>query len=270
MRVITWNVRRAMKDSRVWNILINLQPDVVLLQEVGEIPESIKEIYKIKRERPVNKKNNPQKFMTVILIKGEIISDIQLFSKQDWINKELTFFKGNFVGCVAKIEGHNPINIICVYNPAWNIDEKRLEGIDISIIALKDKTKLSGAEVLSDALKEIVKISDTWIVGGDYNWSDTFEKDYPGGPPGLVTCGNKELRERMYSLGFKECLREYNQKVIPTFRNPNGNKVIHQIDHLYVTNDLFSNLSKSIVGDNEILERKLSDHLPIIADFEYN
>lgn len=269
MRIITWNVCRAIKSSQVWNILLNLQPDIALLQEVGEIPESIKEIYQIKSERPVTQKNNLQKFLTVILIKGEIIENIHLFSKKDWINKKLDFFKGNFIGCVAKIEGYPQINVICVYSPAWNISKEQLIGIDISTVALKDKTKLSGAEILCDALKEVVDNKNIWVVGGDYNWSDTFEKDYPGGPQGIVSCGSKELRDRMYSLGFKECLKEFNNSLVPTFKNHYGNRIIHQIDHLYVTENLFNNLSKCVVGDNLIFEKKLSDHLPIIADFKY-
>jgi hypothetical protein len=42
-----------------------------------------------------------------------------------------------------------------------------------------------------------------------------------------------------------------------------------RIDHLYVSNDLYSRLDKCRVGDQAIIFGKsLSDHLPIIADFK--
>jgi exonuclease III len=57
--------------------------------------------------------------------------------------------------------------------------------------------------------------------------------------------------------------------MVPTFQNAQGKKLIHQIDHLFVTNNLHSQLKKCGVGDKEIVfGNYLSDHLPIIADFD--
>jgi len=35
MRMITWNVHGAKRESGVWKLLLELQPDLILLQEVG-------------------------------------------------------------------------------------------------------------------------------------------------------------------------------------------------------------------------------------------
>ena len=41
IRVVTWNCRRANYDSGVWEYLLELAPDIALLQEVSGIPEHI-------------------------------------------------------------------------------------------------------------------------------------------------------------------------------------------------------------------------------------
>ncbi len=42
MRVVSWNVRGASKKKKeVWDFLLALQPDVALLQEVGDIPAQV-------------------------------------------------------------------------------------------------------------------------------------------------------------------------------------------------------------------------------------
>jgi len=72
----------------------------------------------------------------------------------------------------------------------------------------------------------------------------------------------------MYALGFKECLLEYNGKLTPTYKHTNK-KIMHQIDHLYVSDNIFLRIEKCTVGEQSIIFGKLlSDHLPIIADFK--
>jgi len=59
---------------------------------------------------------------------------------------------------------------------------------------------------------------------------------------------------------------EHHKKIIPTFRNPNGGKIIHQIDHVYISEGLFSNLiSSNALSEYGVFENKLSDHYPILT-----
>ena len=111
------------------------------------------------------------------------------------------------------------------------------------------------------AKEEIRTIS--WIVAGDFNLSETFD-NWPGGPR-----GNVEYLERMQSIGFTECLRHYHGKLVPTFRNPRGGAIKHQIDHLFVSPPLIEHLCDCRTGDpDRLFGEGLSDHLPIIADFD--
>ena len=57
---------------------------------------------------------------------------------------------------------------------------------------------------------------------------------------------------------------------MPTFRRLNGGTVTAQIDYLWVTEILRSNLVACDTGPRQrVFEGGLSDHLPIVADFAW-
>jgi len=261
MRVITWNIRRAREVSNAWDVIKNLDPDVVLLQEVVGMPREIIELFDIRFEKAVNKNGQDQKFGTAILVKGKIKKDLELLSEHDWVNKELKHFSGNLISCIAKLSNSTELNIISAYSPAWPVDPERIKNIDVSDVKLKLNPKVWMTEILWSALKNSKLDQGNWIIGGDLNSSETFDSSWGS--------GNKEVLDRMYSLGLSECLREYNGKLIPTFRNPREGKVAHQLDHLFVTNKIFDELKECKVGNEfNVFEESISDHLPIIADFK--
>jgi exonuclease III len=213
-----------------------------------------------------------QKFSTAILVRGKITREIPLVSEYEWVNRELDFFKGNFISCAVTPANHKPINVVSVYSPAWPVSENRLAGIDVTPVKLKFNPKVWATEIIWSALKNRISNDEQWIVGGDYNTSETFDKEWQdknGIKFGLRSSGNKEILDRMYEIGFKECLREYSGEIVPTFKNARANRIFHQMDHLFVTNNLFPQLRRCDVGErSEIFDKNLSDHLPIIADFD--
>jgi len=273
MRIITWNMRRATETSAAWKMLTDLDPDVALLQEVSNIPKNIKELFDIKFHKATGKTGKPQKFGTAVFVKGKIIDELPLSSEYDWVNQELEFFKGNFVGCIVQPQNHGPVRVVSVYSPAWPVDKDRLNGIDVSPVKLKLNPNVWGTEIIWSALKHLVSGNESWVVGGDYNISETFDIEWQDKNKvrfGIRSHGSPEILDRMHNLGFTECLRGYNDKIVPTFKHPRG-KVEHQIDHLFVTNDLYSRIQTCSVGDRSIIfGSSLSDHLPIIADFKDN
>lgn len=169
-----------------------------------------------------------------------------------------------------KLPEKAPVNVVSVYSSAWPVDKNRLKGIDVSSVKLKSNPDVWGTEILWAALKHVVS-DGNWIVGGDYNISETFDREWQdehGVKYGIRSSGNREILDRMQQLGFTECLRGNNGKIIPTFRHSNK-EVAHQIDHLFVTNNLYQRLKGCTVGDESVIFGKsLSDHLPIVADFE--
>ena len=271
MRIITWNLHGANKDSGVWKILLELEPDILLLQEVGSVPDKIRKSFDVLSKVAIYKTGRPQRFNTAVLVKGKIIEEINLKSNYEWVNNELNFFKGNFIACKVELQNHKKLNVVSVYSPAWPVDKNRIKKIDVSQVKLTKNPKVWATEIIWSALKNTISKNEQWIVGGDYNSSETFDRDYQlkhGIKGGLVSEGNKEIRNRMYALGFKECLLEYNGKLTPTYKHTNK-KIMHQIDHLYVSDNIFLRIEKCTVGEQSIIFGKLlSDHLPIIADFK--
>jgi endonuclease/exonuclease/phosphatase family metal-dependent hydrolase len=178
------------------------------------------------------------------------------------VNGELEYFSGNLVGCVVKPDRHPTLNAVSVYSPAWPIDPVRLAGIDVLPVKLTQNPNVWVNDLLWAALKNADLSDDRpWVVGGDLNSSETFDATFGS--------GNAEFLRRMKELGLTECLRAHNRKLIPTFKNSIGGKVIHQIDHLFVTHKLYEGITNCVTGEQEIIfgSRSLSDHLPIIADF---
>jgi exonuclease III len=262
MRIVSWNVKRAGADDEVWNVLLQLDPDIALLQEVGKLPEKITSGYSIVEHPYVSKKGKPQNFKTTIVSKGVIEEELNLTSEFEWVNKERKFFSGSIVAHAITI-GEKRFNVISVHSPAWSIDEERLKDIDLNQIKLLSKThEIWCTEILWSILKNSMAINENpWVVGGDFNSSETFDDTWGS--------GNKEVIERMNNLGLQECLRKHNGKLVPTFKNKIGGKIVHQMDHIYVSDSLLKILKDCNVSDREaIFGNSLSDHLPIIANFD--
>lgn len=275
MRLVTWNLRRATETSKAWEILVNLKPDIALLQEVTSIPTNVKASYAIKFQKAISKTGEPQKFGTAIITRGKFAGDLLLSSNYSKVNQEIEYFKGNLVSSTVQLEGYPQLNVISVYGPAWPLDWFKLMDTD-KVTELRRKgikkftlSSSSGSEIIEIILSilENVELKDSWwIVGGDLNIAgightgkNDFDRDM----------ANKGFLKQMEKLHFIECLSKYNGRTIPTFRNS-----MHQLDYLFVTNSLHSFLyycftgDNAIFGDNAILEQHISDHLPIIADFK--
>ena len=71
-RVVMWNCRRATAESRVWDYLLRLEPDVALLQEVGSIPDSIRFRFAIDSDCAMGRNGSPSRVRTAILVKGYV------------------------------------------------------------------------------------------------------------------------------------------------------------------------------------------------------
>lgn len=261
MRVITWNMRRATASSKAWAILNEYKPEIALLQEVSSIPDYILDNYDSSFQRAITKNNGKQKFGTVVLVNGKIKRNILLKSKFEWVNNEINRFSGNLLSCSVKPLHSPQINVISVYSPAWDIETSSYPIDEVEKVKLNQNNKMWLTEILWSGLKNEGLTNDLWIIGGDFNCSETFDYTF--------SSGNKEILDRMENLGLSECLRKFNGKLIPTFKNTLGGKIIHQMDHLFVTNPLYLSLENCSVGNKSIIfNNSISDHLPIIATYK--
>tara|TARA_B100000131_G_C17983373_1_gene559556 strand:+ start:154 stop:963 length:810 start_codon:yes stop_codon:yes gene_type:complete len=267
LKIISWNTNRATKSSKVWEILTELDGDVLLLQEVTDIPSSFLSKYDYLTAVPRTKNGKEQRFKTTVLSKTPLLQDLNLQSKINWVNNELDFFSGNILSCTTKINNKLKINLISVYSPAWPIPDSRLEGIDISSIKLKSNPKIYCTEILWALLKDSLSgNSGSWIIAGDFNSSTTFDWMW-----GKKPRGNQEIIDRMNSLGFVDSLSSYERQLVPTFMNLRNKKLIHQLDYVYLDETLSRKILRSYALDNQqIFDEPISDHLPVITELKLN
>lgn len=261
LRVVSWNCRRASAESGVWSYLLGLEPDLALLQEVSGVPTSVKDRFSVQIQTPIGQSGEPQRFHTVTLLRGAFIGEKTLETPFEWANAELARFAGNVCAWEVEIESY-PLNIVNAYIPAWPVDRSRLAGIDTSSVRLTLNRDLWVGDLLLSALRFEPNLgSQPWLVAGDFNLSETFD-EWSGGPH-----GNREYLDRMQDLGLTECLRAAQGELTPTFRNPRGGQVLHQIDHVFASPPLVAAPFACVVADQEeVFGSRLSDHLPIVAD----
>jgi endonuclease/exonuclease/phosphatase family metal-dependent hydrolase len=196
-------------------------------------------------------------------VQGTIESEDALRGTTPWVNDELRNFAGDLMTCTALVKNGGLLRITNVHSPAWPIDENRMAAVDTSGIKLNLNKDVWVSDILWDSLRTMLPDTNVpWVVAGDFNLSETFDS-WKGGPR-----GNAEYLKRMDSLGLVECLRKWNGELTATYLNKDRKGFVHQIDHMFVTKELAGALTQSVVGPQEdILEHRLSDHLPIIGDF---
>ena len=277
-RIVSWNCKHASATSRLWDYLLELDPDVALLQDFGTVPEHLLQQYihapNIAPRLSGHGGNAPQLLaadraphhMTGVLLKGTSAYDLPLPAPVDWVARELKAFGEFFTAKAVTLHCGITLKVLSVYSPAFRIfDRARMKEIDTTGIQLTQNRDVWATELIWATLRSMhIANEEPFIVAGDLNSSETF--DYPRPK------GNREVMERMNSLGLYDCLRMFQGKLTPTFRTPRGGMVIHQLDHLYVTPMLLSRLAHCDVGSAErVLEPRpmLSDHLPIVADFNW-
>jgi Exonuclease III len=268
-RLITWNVRRATAESTAWEYLLGLKPDLALLQEVGGLPPKVLQHFAHRMAPAVTRAGRPQRFSTAILVRGELGPDVPFQAARDWVNTELQRVAGNLLANEVTLARATDSSVLAlcaasIYGPAWPVDPNRLSEIDLTGVRLTLNKDVWIADLLWSALQDRQRDSGRpWVIAGDFNLSETFDL-WADGPR-----GNREYLDRMSDLGFVECLRRFQGVLTPTYRNTDKRTIKHQMDHLFVSNVLSDALIACTVGDPSIIfDQNLSDHLPIIADFD--
>ena len=264
MRILTWNVRRAAGSSKVWDYIREADPCISILQEVTQVPADIQLSHHIAFEPAVRKTGKPQSFGNAIISKMPLHEVDHLYSDVAWVNDVRSFFAGNLLMRNVTIANGRVLNLLNIYSPAWSVPTHLTEGLDLAGVKLVLNPQLYFTEIIWKVLADsIARTSGEWIVGGDFNSSETF--DHMWGPKPR---GNRELMDRMNAAGLHDALREKAGQLTPTFRSPRNGTVVHQMDHLYLTQNLMAEVEQCCVPNpSAIFANNLSDHLPITAEF---
>ena len=251
MRIVTWNVNRAHHRRNTWDFAMSLDADVLLAQESGELPKDRFPGYQMVARKTLRRRGGEQPTCAALLIKGAIRAEVQLAVRPDY-GYLLERTRNNMYAFVVDLDCGKRIGVLHAYSPPWPLE--RLDDVEVWM-----------TQLLADAVGRLESIDDIpWIVAGDLNLSETF--DLRTKKPR----GNRAFLDAMEDAGLTECLRFSRGKLTPTYLHTNG-EIAHQIDHLFANGSLVTRLKSCDTAPPELIftpRPRLSDHLPIIADFD--
>src|SRR5688572_28608151 len=111
-------MRRARVESPAWDYILDLAPDLALLQEVHSIPRAVLDRFGRFGLNATTKSGGRQRFETVILARETELQPFGLSTGETWLDEELQRFAGNLVACRVTLPGF-VVNAVSVYSPAW-------------------------------------------------------------------------------------------------------------------------------------------------------
>ena len=102
------------------------------------------------------------------------------------------------------------------------------------------------------------------LIAGDFNMDRRMDENPTGTKFALKnTHPTNNFFDAILDMGFYDCMRKFNDSPVQTHRNARST-FPWELDHMFVTRELFESLTGVEVPDR----RTLSDHDPIVADFD--
>lgn len=226
LRVLTWNCRNASVNSPAWDYLLELDPDIALLQDFRTIPDRVLEAYATGPDMvSASEPGKAPQYFAEILAKGTVSRRLDLPASEEWIKRELHAYRDYFTARHVELDSGLHLTAMSVYSPAFALDTPRLENVDTSSIRLPQLNEMYGTELLWATLAQMrIRPEERFVVGGDLNSSETFDIPKPR--------GNRTVMDRLHDLGLTEVLRESRGGLTPTFRTTYGGYITHQLDHM--------------------------------------
>jgi hypothetical protein len=92
------------------------------------------------------------------------------------VQAELDHFAGNIVACDVRLQDGATATAVSVYSPAWPVAPARLLDVDTSGVQLELSRNVWMADLVWSWLESSAEPRTTpWVVGGDFNLSETFD-----------------------------------------------------------------------------------------------
>ena len=103
-----------------------------------------------------------------------------------------------------------------------------------------------------------------FILAGDFNNDRRMDEH-----PTFKSRGKRTTNlmfDRIEDFLLQDCVKKYYQDFVHTYRHNTGS-FPWQLDHMFASRRIFRNLKNLYVDDSEEV-KSLSDHNPIVADFD--
>jgi hypothetical protein len=108
IRVISWNCRGASLGSGLWDFLLELDPDVAVLQDFRTIPDRVLQVYFHAKNSSVTTTERAPRHFTGMLLKGVTTADIHLPAPHEWVASELEQLKEFFTAKSVTLHWSEP------------------------------------------------------------------------------------------------------------------------------------------------------------------
>lgn len=244
MRVISWNMKNKKSN---WTFLTSLKSDIALIQEAYNLNNVPGNSFINNHTHKLKIKNNVNNFIYSPKNKSERIS----FPKE---------FNNDFI-CVKTYKNKKEIFFLSIYG---NLDWHKFP---------KSKTKLkkwftifAGQIAITITFLRNEYNAKNIVIAGDFN----CERRMDNNPTSTKFMKNGErinnlLFDFILDMGFKNCVRKYYSEPQRTHKHVRSS-YNWELDHMFCTDELYESLEKIKVLDS-VIQNKLSDHNPIVADF---
>lgn len=258
MKIVTWNLQAGFgsnprRHDRAWHFLRALDPDVALLQEV-EPPEWAVHEWAVFHGRTYNTK----RWGSAVVVKRELLaSEVRIEAEHKWLKE----YEGAVKLATVSVDSVD-VTFASVYAPAYEVKGKALEGLDRTDLTYGGIDSVWPLyQIFFDLLKRLT--GSRFVVGGDFNAARLMD-DVP-----RFVGGNRDYFHRIEEAGFVNCLRPFiESEEVQTFfqegRRP------YQLDHLHADKETFQSITSCTVEAFPVVELKLSDHAPIVAESRMN
>ena len=247
MRVVSWNMKN--NSAGTWEHLREeLDPDIALLQESPHVSEDL------------------EPYVSTIDVNGYVRNSIYV---KDGVFKEMELPAGKFEKTNPQFDWDTGIKSVEISHPKFK---------NIAFISVYGNLKYFGGGldiVLSGVLNlhiqtlKTVQEKEHIIIAGDFNMDRRMDDN----PTGTKFSRPGEKRHNIFfdtilKNGFKDCVQKYRPNYTRTYRHQyKDDSYPWQLDHIFATPALFDSLKKLEVFNTPTV-KELSDHNPIVADFD--
>jgi endonuclease/exonuclease/phosphatase family metal-dependent hydrolase len=243
-------VRAKDLTTDLWDVLMGLQPDVAILQEVRPPQRAYGGHLHL---------NPTRRGWGTAVWSGEEFSSLGEVPAGDAVEleRELSAVRGYVAS--AEIEAPTAsLTVVSVHAYPARVPDEYLEELDLTDLIVAPATAVWPGDILWRLTRGLPTSGRSAILGGDWNTARLFDEVY--GPR-----GNHEFFVRMSETGWFEAIRKFFDTEVQTYFRPG--RGAYQLDHVFLTEDLYSNLSSAeVVTTDEILSA--SDHAPMVLTID--
>ena len=240
MRIVDWNIHRRLPP---WDYVINeLDADIALIQECSRLPETIdssKVLHTLAKDR---------KFGNAIYVKDAVWEELPIETTRT----------GSLM--VARVTTPKDESLVAI--SIYGLLEYLPENPSRKMV---DPGIHKAPSDLAYLLEGLTRPKYTnFILAGDFNNDRRMDEHPTFKRKGKRT--TNLMFDRVEDYLLQDCVKEYYPDYVQTYRHTTGGYP-WQLDHMFASKKVFRNL-KNLYVDNSDEVKNLSDHSPIVADFD--